>query len=99
MKTLRCMAYQQNGVFVAACIDLSLAAQADTMQDAMKKLDEQIKDYLVEAYSEPAYTEQLLNRKAPLSMRLKYFKLVFKFLFSRQHGPITLFREPCQNMA
>ena len=44
MKTLRCMAYQQNGVFVAACLDLSLAAQADTMPEAMSKLDAQVRD-------------------------------------------------------
>ena len=70
MKTLRCMAYQQNGVYVAACLDLSLAAQADTMQDAVKKLDEQIKDFFTEALSEPEYAKQLLSRKAPLSMWL-----------------------------
>lgn len=53
MKTLRCMAYQQNGVYVAACLDLSLAAQADTMKEAVNKLDEQIKDFFTEALSEP----------------------------------------------
>ncbi|MCM5471346.1 DUF1902 domain-containing protein, partial [Escherichia coli] len=53
------MAYQQNGVYVAACLDLSLAAQADTMKEAVNKLDEQIKDFFTEALSEPEYAKQL----------------------------------------
>lgn len=95
MKTLRCMAYQQSEVFVAACLDLSLAAQADTMQEAMKKLELQVNDYLKEAYSEPKYTEQMLQRKAPLSMRLKYWLIAFKLYFSKE-GQARLFNETCE---
>ena len=94
MKTLRCMAYQQNGVYVAACLDLSLAAQADTMQEAVNKLDEQIKDFFTEALSEPEYAKQLLSRKAPLSMWLKYWVISFQ-VFVRKRGEAKLFAEPC----
>lgn len=94
MKTLRCMAYQQDGVFVAACLDLSLAAQADTMQEAMDKLENQVRDYLIEAYEDPSYTRQLLSRKAPLSMWFKYWVLVFQVFFRRREQA-TLFTEPC----
>ncbi|KFC09018.1 hypothetical protein GTGU_01210 [Trabulsiella guamensis ATCC 49490] len=72
------MAYPQEGVYIAVCLDLSLAAQADTMQEAMKKLDEQVKDYLTEARSDPKYAEQLLSRKAPLSLWVKYYWLQIK---------------------
>lgn len=90
MKTLRCMAYKQGEVFVAACLDLSLAAQADTMQEATRKLEHQVKDYLEEAYSEPQYTKQMLRRKAPLSMWLKYWVIAFQMFFrKREHA--TLF--------
>ena len=96
MKTLRCMAYQQNGVFVAACLDLSLAAQADTMPESMSKQDAQVRDYLEEAFSEPAYTKQLLNRKAPLSMWIKYWIIAFRIFFGKKQGPSKLFSEPCE---
>lgn len=95
MKTLRCMAYQQNGVFVAACLDLSLAAQADTMQEAMAKLEAQVNDYIAEAFSEPLYTQQLLKRKAPASMWMKYWLIAFRMFFRKQ-GQAKLFSEPCE---
>lgn len=98
MKTLRCMAYQQNGVFVAACLDLSLAAQADTMQEAMDKLESQLQDYIKEAYSEPKYTSQMLKRRAPISMWLKYWVIAFEMFFRKQ-GPAKLFSEPCKVVA
>lgn len=98
MKTLRCMAYQQNGVFVAACLDLSLAAQADTMREAMDKLDAQIKDYIAEAFAEPQYAKQLLNRKAPISMWFKYWVIAFQ-VFVRKRDQAKLFVEPCDSLA
>lgn len=77
MKTLdlfiRCYAEKQGDLWIAACIDLCLAAQAYTLDEAVKKLDDQIFDYVTEALSEPAYAEDLLlNRKAPLSEVFKY---------------------------
>lgn len=100
MKTLRCMAYQQDGVFVAVCLDLSLAAQADTMQEVMVKLEEQIKDYLLEASSEPEYARQLLSRKAPASMWFKYWLIALKIkLFSRKQERFQVFREHCSALA
>lgn len=74
-KTFRCMAFEDDGVFVAACLDLSLAAQGETMLEAKNKLDAQIKDYFDEAIADPAYAEQMLNRKAPLQLWLKYWSI------------------------
>ena len=79
---LRCMAYKEDGLFVAVCIDLSLAAQANTIEEAQAKLESQIMDYIEEAINDAEYTEQLLSRKAPLSLIWKYHLLgIQTFLF------------------
>ncbi|HGJ5874824.1 DUF1902 domain-containing protein [Arsenophonus apicola] len=80
---LHCMIYPQGNVYVAACLDLSLAAQADSLDEARKKLEEQIDSYLLEAHSELEYTEELLKRKAPLSMWLRYISIYMKCIFNR----------------
>jgi hypothetical protein len=77
------MAYMEDGLYVAVCIDLSLAAQANTLDGAQKKLELQIKDYIQEACEDAAYTEQLLSRKAPFSLILKYHLLSLEIFFSR----------------
>ncbi|SET61939.1 DUF1902 domain-containing protein [Thorsellia anophelis] len=87
-KTLRCMAYKQDSVYVAVCIDLNLATQADTIDDAIKALEAQILDFLDEAFREPQYTESLLNRKAPLSLVLKYFWITFVISIGKRKGSI-----------
>ncbi|MEL7748239.1 DUF1902 domain-containing protein [Enterobacter cloacae] len=106
-KTFRCMAFRDDGVFVAACLDLSLAAQGETMQEAVDKLDAQIKDYIEEAVAEPAYTRQMLNRKAPLPLWVKYWSLSVQIfinqLLKRSKKPAAvhgkLFREHCETGA
>lgn len=97
MKYLRCMAYYQDSVYVAVCLDLSLAAQADSMKEAMDKLEKQIDAFLEEAKSEPQYAKDLiLNRKAPMSLWLKYWYIGFRMLFSKKTGKASLFNEPCK---
>lgn len=64
---LRCLALRRDGYWVALCIDLDLAAQADTAAQARKLLKEQIASYVTDAVgvdSEHAHT--LLRRRAPL---------------------------------
>lgn len=95
MKTLRCMAYRQDGVFVAVCLDWSLAAQGDTLDEAKKKLEEQMDALIEEAKAEPKYAKQLLfNRKAPKSLWLKYWYIA-AIMFFRKQDQATLFNEPC----
>lgn len=71
---LRCYARKQGRVWSVVCIDLSLAAQADTFQAARDKLDAQIRDYLHDALvgEDRANARMLLRRKAPLSQRITY---------------------------
>jgi len=91
------MAYHQDGVYVAACLDLSLAAQADSMKEAMDKLEQQIDALFDEVKAEPQYAKDLLlNRKAPLSLWAKYWSIGLKMLFSKKSGKASLFNEPCK---
>lgn len=93
MKTLRCMAYKQDGVFLAVCLDLSLAAQADSLQGAQEALEEQIADYINEAIAEPQYAADLLKRKAPLPLWVKYYYISLLLMFTRR--PAAVFNEDC----
>lgn len=95
MKILRCMAYRQDGVFVAVCLDWSLAAQADTFEEAKAKLEEQMHSLVDEARAEPEYAKQLLfKRRAPLSLWLKYWYIA-AIMFFRKQDQASLFNEPC----
>ena len=97
MKYLRCMAYYQDSVYVAVCLDLSLAAQADSIKEAMDKLEQQIDAFVEEARAEPQYAKDLLlKRKAPLSLWVKYWFIGLRMLFSKKTGKASLFNERCE---
>ncbi len=72
---LRCYAEQQAPrMWVAVCIDLCLAAQGESDQDARCKLDAQIDSYIEEANTvDRAHYDQLIPRMAPWRQRLKYY--------------------------
>lgn len=75
-KQIRFFAYQTSeGLWVAHCIDLSLAAQADTFEEVKEKLDEQVRDFVeyVNAQEDEAFREQLICRKAPFATRAHYW--------------------------
>ena len=84
---LRGMIYREGDVFIAACIDLTLASQASSPEEAFRKLNCQIEDYIKEAASEPKYALDLIkNRKAPLSWFLKYYYIKFRSFFSSKNN-------------
>lgn len=58
---MRCYAEKHGALWVAVCIDLSLAAQAESLAEARRKLDAQIKDYVLDALvgDDPAFITQL----------------------------------------
>lgn len=79
---LRAMIYEEGGVFIAACIDIALAAQDSSAKEVRNKLDAQIKDYVSEALSEKQYTLDLIkNRKAPFSWFVRYYYIKFTSFF------------------
>ena len=72
---LRCYAEQErDGVWVAVCIDLCLATQGESYDEVRRQLQEQIEGYLYDALvgDDRDYAHQLLTRKAPLRLRLRY---------------------------
>ncbi len=62
------------------------------MEEAKKKLEEQIFFYVEEALEDKTYGNQLLNRKAPLSSFLAYY-------FIRIINAIKLTHFVCKNTA
>lgn len=76
---LRCMALQRKGYWLAMCIDLDLAVQADTAQKARELLKQQMATYVADALTiDSEHAGELLRRKAPLFYRAMYY--CFKFL-------------------
>ncbi len=71
---VRCMAIQKKGYWVAMCIDLDLAVQADTAASARKMLKDQIAHYLAEAVTvDSEHADVLLTRRAPLRYVAMYY--------------------------
>lgn len=71
---LRCYAERLNGQWQAFCIDLSLGAQGESLDEVTSKLDSQIREYLEDALvgQDREHARYLIQRKAPLSLRLRY---------------------------
>jgi hypothetical protein len=62
----------------AMCVDLDIAAQGHSLHEAESTLDEMIDSYFAKAASLPEPDRhRLLNRKAPLGIRLKYAFIFF----------------------
>lgn len=76
---LRCYLVRREDYFFASCIDLGLGVQADSAEEAKKKLEQQIHTYIEEALTvDREYASQLLTRKAALSEHLLYNWLRFR---------------------
>lgn len=75
---LRCFAQHDEGQWVAVCVDFNLAAQADSLREAKKKLEEQVTCYVRDALvgDDRAFVHELFNRKAPLSIMARYYAAV-----------------------
>ncbi len=71
---LRCYAEKDEDQWLAFCVDLTLAAQGDTLEQARARLHEQIAEYVHDALigEDRPYARDLLPRPAPLRERLRY---------------------------
>ena len=70
---IRCMAWQDGALWVAACIDFTLAAQGGSLDEAKARLHRQILSYVQEAMTvDAAHAAELLARKAPLRDQMRY---------------------------
>ncbi len=88
---LKCYAKQEEGSWVAVCLDFSLAVQSNSLSDAKKKLEDQIHFYVSEALEDNIYGLQLLNRRAPIYSWLEYYYI--KLLSILTHKPNRVFNE------
>lgn len=91
---LRCYAEREGDQWVAVCVDLTLAAQADSFQDAKRKLHMQIVSYVRDALGEDReHAEELLTRRAPVSVMAKYYLAVVASKLHATHNRICSFFE------
>jgi hypothetical protein len=73
---VRCYARLNNGVWEAFCIDFSLAAQGDSLDEAKTNLKAQIIEYVNEALTTDSdHFEELIARRAPLNERARWLAL------------------------
>lgn len=90
---LRCFAKKIDGdQWAAVCLELNLAAQASSFEDAVRKLEDMIHSYVKEALEEDhQYADQLLQRRAPMSLYIEYYKA--KMMHHINHTTSKLFTE------
>jgi len=94
---LRCMASHQANQWVAICLDFDLAAQGETLDEARFKLEKQIQEYVYDALAgeDQQFADQLLMRKAPWLMWVRYYWLKFMVdVFHRRDNRPFLERMP-----
>ena len=77
-----------SGHWVAACIDLCIAAQAETEEAAKKSLHAQVQDYFDDACQAPTLSRaiEMLSRKAPYSEIMKYHYIKLRAKLGLNHG-------------
>ncbi len=90
--TVKWFAKQEEGVWVAVCLDFCLATQGDSFEEAKLKLEEQIVFFVEEALQDKEFGSQLLNRKAPLSSWIEYYFIKLSQMIFKNAG--CIFNEP-----
>lgn len=92
---LRCLADKRNGQWQVFCLDLDLAAQGETLDEAKGKLESQINEYVFDALAgeDQAYADQLLSRRAPLGLWVRYYWYGILLKVLHIHNGIRRFKE------
>ncbi|HEX9626110.1 MAG TPA: hypothetical protein VGA00_04160 [Acidiferrobacterales bacterium] len=94
---VRCYAEKSGDQWQAFCLDLTLAAQADTLQEAKGKLEAMIHEYIDDALSgeDRPHAQELLSRKAPAYYWARYYWFMFLCkVISIRCGLRSFFNEP-----
>ena len=86
-RELSCIARGHGDQWEAFCLDYDLAVQARSFDEARQVLSEVIATYVDDAMKEdePART-RLLNRRAPLAVRLLWAWRTFRSILAGAHG-------------
>jgi hypothetical protein len=81
---------------VAICLDLDPAAQGETVDEAKGKLDAIIDDGVCESWdgTDQAYTDAMLNRRAPQSYWLRFRSFAVRRRIRRHDDTPRPFNEP-----
>ncbi|WP_084480175.1 type II toxin-antitoxin system HicB family antitoxin [Methylomicrobium lacus] len=76
-KNLHCIAKKHDSYWSARCLDFSLYAVGDTLEEAKQKLEEEIDEYLYDALEGESknYAPYLLLRKADFSEWALFYTL------------------------
>jgi predicted RNase H-like HicB family nuclease len=92
---LRCYAERENSYWVAVCVDLNLAVQAETFKEAHNKLTHQIQWYIYDAMAgeDKKFGSALMKRKAPLPIQLRYHWLMVMSKFRSLRKKFRMFTE------
>ncbi len=71
---------KHNDHWALVSLDFGVAAQGKTVEEALSRLDEQIKEYIYDATvgEDKEFEKELLSRKAPLEFFVKYYWLNIK---------------------
>ena len=71
-KRVHCFAHGTPGEWEAICVDFDIAVQGSSFEEVRSLLDDAVRSYVEDACAErPAVANRLLNRRAPLSVRVK----------------------------
>lgn len=85
-KALMCYAEGRDGDWEAFCLDLNIAVQGDTFEEVFHALNDAVALYLETVMELPEEDRRrLLDRPAPLSLRLRFLAQAARAVF-RRHG-------------
>lgn len=100
-KRLRCYSVRQENGWFALCLDLNLAAEADSLEAVRQHLDSIIQDYLDDAQAHPEHWADLVPRRAPLRFWLEYYvvwaRMVLRRLLLGRHDDASRVRGDCRD--
>jgi hypothetical protein len=96
-KRLLCYAEGHGEAWEAFCLDLDLAVQGRSFEEVYGFLNAAIRDYVESAQKEDrATSDRLLNRKAPLLDRLRFYRHYLGSIFKTYQDQETHgFTIPC----
>lgn len=96
-KSVWCYAHGQPGSWEAICVDLDIAVQGSSFDEVKGLLDNAVRTYVQDAVAEsPEVSKQLLNRRAPLWVRLKFAWAYLVHITRRNDGEMQAgFDVPC----
>ena len=81
---VRCYAKEEEGAWVAVCLDFALATQGNSFKEVKKKLEDQLYSYVSEALQDKEYGVSLLTRRAPISLWLEYYYIKLSNLITHK---------------